>query len=100
MSTCVHLFWMASSRVRISTQSLSSSLPPASIILNRNKLTGTIPSYIGRLDRLRNLLLHSNRFEGDMPEEICELHQEDELDWITIDCDRMDCDSDCDCECA
>jgi hypothetical protein len=72
----------------------------ASIILNRNMLTGTIPTEIGRLDRLRNLLLHTNIFDGELPEEICSLQEDDELDWITIDCSRMSCGDDCDCECA
>eukprot|EP00658_Telonema_sp_P-2_P074835 TRINITY_DN6413_c0_g1_i1.p1 TRINITY_DN6413_c0_g1~~TRINITY_DN6413_c0_g1_i1.p1 ORF type:complete len:138 (+),score=20.24 TRINITY_DN6413_c0_g1_i1:313-726(+) len=41
--------------------------------LGGNRFSGTIPSSLGRLDKLRRLALHENRLSGSIPAELSEL---------------------------
>ena len=43
------------------------------LILNNNKITGTIPSSISDLKELHTLYIHNNHLSGEIPPEICDL---------------------------
>ena len=48
--------------------------------LSQNMISGTMPSELGRLTRLRTLALHSNRVSASMPSELGRLNQLHYLD--------------------
>lgn len=53
------------------------------ISLQKNRLQGTIPSEFGHLSNLSRLSLEENNLTGEMPDEICSLTN---LDVLTTDC--------------
>ena len=69
--------------------------------LASNHLTGIIPSELGLLTQLSTLDLHHNveLTPQDLPQEICELQLQYQLERITVDCDIVKCPSQCDCTC-
>jgi hypothetical protein len=55
------------------------------LVLNTNRFTGPLPASLSLLESLRVARLHYNQFEGDVPEEICDL-QTSELGFLVADC--------------
>jgi hypothetical protein len=49
------------------------------LILDRNNLTGTIPTEVGEFTKLNKLKLHDNNLTGDIPSELNELNELEEL---------------------
>lgn len=62
-----------------------------------NKLSGTIPSELGRLTRLKWLRLEDNNLTGSMPTEVCSLRRSNgNLDKLEADCkNEVRCKSGC-----
>ena len=59
------------------------------MFLQNNDLSGTIPSLLGDLTKLDQLLLDgNNKLSGSMPAEICDLRGDvdDKLDQFVVDC--------------
>ena len=61
------------------------------LVVNDNKLDGTVPGSFGRLKSLSDLVLQGNAFSGSMPDSICSL-REDKLQVLTADCQNFTCD--------
>lgn len=66
--------------------------PTESLILEENRLTGTIPEVLGALGDLTTLGLSKNDLVGEMPKDVCKLAQKAELESVSTDCDIS-----CDC---
>ena len=65
--------------------------------LDHNMFTGEIPSTIGQMSNLRVLTLGDNSFSGSMPDEICLLRKEKELEFLEADCGGPNPKIQCDC---
>jgi hypothetical protein len=65
--------------------------------LFNNALSGQIPSALGLLTQLQNLLLFNNTLSGPVPVELCNLVESNGLT-LRIDCVLVECDCGCICE--
>jgi len=65
--------------------------------LDHNMFNGEIPSTIGQMVNLRVLTLGDNLFSGSMPDEICVLRKEHELEFLEADCGGTNPKIQCDC---
>jgi Leucine-rich repeat (LRR) protein len=54
--------------------------------LANNQFSGPIPSEIGYIRTLNDLKLYKNSLEGSVPDEICSLVNEEDLDYLGVDC--------------
>ena len=54
--------------------------------LDNNQFSGEIPPELGQLVKLRVLTLGANLLNGSMPDEICNLRREYELEVLEADC--------------
>ena len=60
--------------------------------LRFNNLDGTVPSELGRLDRLKDLKLDSNLITGEIPFEICQLAGGEQPELVVlVDCNEVTC---------
>ena len=67
--------------------------------MHSTDLTGTIPTELGHLSKLTDMILEDLLVTGDVPIEICELTNINGgvLDEITIDCEKVKCSGNCSC---
>ncbi|CAB9515448.1 LRR receptor-like serine threonine-protein kinase At4g08850-like [Seminavis robusta] len=75
---------------------LAKSTSMKRFLLDNNQITGTIPDW-GGMASLESLNLHNNQLSGSVPSKMCLATAS--LTTLTIDCDRVTCDSPCDCKC-
>ena len=68
------------------------------MILDDNKLTGTLPTELGKLKKLKSLELDTNQFTGSVPLEVCSLKENELLETLAVECDEVMCTCDCDCK--
>ena len=65
--------------------------------LGNNSFSGKIPSDLGQMVNLRVLSLGGNLLTGSMPDEICTLRREYELEYLEADCGGASPKIECDC---
>lgn len=63
----------------------SSPVPPETLHLHDNDLSGTIPTTLGNLPNAKQIILHFNQLTGVMPEEVCLLTDES-LEALVVSC--------------
>ena len=76
-----------------------------SIRLSKNQFSGTLPTGIGNVPDLTELLLDHNDFSGEMPESVCQLETSEstrtfKLRYLTSDCSSLDCTCSAACRCS
>mmetsp|Transcript_22948 Transcript_22948/g.48857 ORF Transcript_22948/g.48857 Transcript_22948/m.48857 type:complete len:622 (-) Transcript_22948:17-1882(-) len=67
--------------------------------LESNKLEGSVPSEIGHIQSLKQARLYDNDLEGSVPKEVCELTIEEDLIYLSVDCDNGEVSCDCCTKC-
>jgi hypothetical protein len=68
-----------------------------SFALESNRLNGTIPVEFGELSRLSSLTVHQNDLTGEMPLGLCPGSPDSSMTSLTADCDEISCDCCTDC---
>jgi len=94
--------------VRINDNLLSGSIPPEFgsltkvelMYMHNNQLTGLLPEEMGEITRLGKLRIDKNRFDSQViPQKICMLTSNGQLDEFAADCEREDILCECCTEC-
>ena len=75
-----------SQKMAYSLTSLLSFYSTEELKLSHNQLTGTLPSQLGELLKLRNVHLEKNNITGVVPEAICGLVTANHLQTFKTDC--------------
>jgi hypothetical protein len=63
--------------------------------LHFTDMSGTVPSSLGQLLLLSSMFLHETNLEGSMPQEVCALHEKNGRGTLVVleaDCTRLQCD--------
>ena len=97
--TCLFLVLTTTLLLSLGFFSYNNIFMLASLLLQRNKLTGTVPTWFGRLTNLRTMRLHDNRLVGSIPNETCYLvpASAGPLENLSVDCDLVTCTCGCQC---